>query len=43
MNAANKSEQTSTDISDERVREIFQGLEKGDGAAFFQHVAEEVD
>src|SRR5271167_4646748 len=25
------------------VREIFGGLESGDGAAFFQHVAEDVD
>jgi hypothetical protein len=25
------------------VREIFQGLESGDGAAFFEHVADNVD
>ena len=30
-------------ISTDRVREIFKGLEKGDGAAFFEHVAEDVD
>ncbi|HEV3078373.1 MAG TPA: nuclear transport factor 2 family protein, partial [Gemmataceae bacterium] len=30
-------------ITTERVREIFQGLEKGDGAAFFEHVADDVD
>jgi ketosteroid isomerase-like protein len=26
-----------------RVREIFRGLENGDGAAFFEHVADDVD
>jgi ketosteroid isomerase-like protein len=30
-------------ITSDRVREIFRGLEKGDGAAFFQQVADEVD
>src|SRR6202050_1173988 len=30
-------------ITTERVREIFQGLEKGDGSAFFEHVADDVD
>src|ERR1700756_674568 len=30
-------------ITTERVREIFKGLENGDGAAFFEHVAEDVD
>jgi ketosteroid isomerase-like protein len=43
MIAANKSAQTSMDISAERVRQIFEGLETGNGAAFFQHVAEDVD
>jgi len=43
MIAANKSAQTSMGISAERVRTIFEGLERGDGAAFFQHVAEDVD
>jgi len=43
MIAANKSAQTSMDVSAERVRQIFEGLERGDGAAFFQHVAEDVD
>ena len=30
-------------ISSSQVRGIFKGLEHGDGAAFFQHVAEDVD
>jgi ketosteroid isomerase-like protein len=30
-------------ITVERVREIFKGLESGDGAAFFDHVADDVD
>jgi uncharacterized protein len=30
-------------ITPDRVREIFKGLESGDGAAFFGHVAENVD
>ena len=30
-------------ITTERVREIFKGLENGDGAAFFEHVADNVD
>ena len=30
-------------ITLERVREIFKGLENGDGAAFFEKVADEVD
>jgi uncharacterized protein len=30
-------------ITPERVREVFQGLEKGDGGAFFEHVADDVD
>ncbi|MGA7921448.1 MAG: nuclear transport factor 2 family protein [Candidatus Acidiferrales bacterium] len=30
-------------ITPDRVREIFKGLESGDGAAFFQHVADNVD
>jgi hypothetical protein len=28
-------------IAPERVREIFRGLETGDGAAFFRHVADD--
>jgi hypothetical protein len=43
MTAANKSVETVTDISAEQVRKIFQGLESGDGAAFFEHVAGDVD
>jgi ketosteroid isomerase-like protein len=30
-------------ITADRVRDIFKGLEKGDGAAFFSHVADDVD
>jgi uncharacterized protein len=30
-------------IPHERVREIFKGLENGQGSAFFQHVADNVD
>jgi uncharacterized protein len=30
-------------ITTERVREIFKGLETGDGAAFFEQVADDVD
>ena len=30
-------------ITSESVREIFKGLENGDGAAFFAHVADNVD
>ena len=30
-------------IIPERVREIFKGLEKGDGTGFFEHVADDVD
>ena len=30
-------------ITSESVREIFKGLETGDGAAFFDHVADNVD
>ena len=30
-------------ITLDRVREIFKGLESGDGAAFFDHVADDVD
>jgi ketosteroid isomerase-like protein len=30
-------------ITSDRVRDIFRGLEKGDGAAFFQQVADDVD
>lgn len=30
-------------ITSSRVREIFTGLESGDGAAFFEHVANNVD
>jgi ketosteroid isomerase-like protein len=31
------------EITPDSVREIFKGLENGDGAAFFEHVADNVD
>jgi len=31
------------EITTDSVREIFKGLENGDGAAFFEHVADNVD
>ena len=43
MITENKLVPTSKGISAECVRTIFEGLERGDGAAFFQHVAEDVD
>jgi uncharacterized protein len=30
-------------VTSDRVREIFKGLENGDGAAVFEHVADGVD
>jgi hypothetical protein len=30
-------------ITSDGIREIFKGLENGDGAAFFEHVADNVD
>jgi uncharacterized protein len=38
-----QTKEHSMAITAERVREIFEGLEKGDGAAFFEHVADDVD
>jgi uncharacterized protein len=38
-----QTKEDSMGITPERVREIFKGLEKGDGAAFFEHVAGDVD
>lgn len=43
MIVANKPAEAGISISAEQVRKIFQGLENGDGAAFFQHVADDVD
>src|SRR3984957_2230859 len=43
MITENKLVPTSKGISAERVRSLFEGLERGDGAAFFQHVADDVD
>jgi uncharacterized protein len=34
---------TQMAITHESVRELFKGLEDGDGSAFFQHVADNVD
>ncbi|WP_433966434.1 hypothetical protein [Tunturiibacter gelidiferens] len=34
---------TQMAITHESVRELFKGLENGDGSAFFQHVADNVD
>ena len=30
-------------ITEEYVRSVFKGLESGDGASFFEHVADDVD
>jgi ketosteroid isomerase-like protein len=30
-------------ITEDYVRSIFKGLENGDGASFFEHVADDVD
>jgi uncharacterized protein len=38
-----QTKEDSMAITAERVREIFEGLEKGDGAAFFEHVSDDVD
>src|ERR1700739_868165 len=43
MIAEKKSLPTPMGVSVEHVRKIFEGLERGDGAAFFQHVADDVD
>jgi hypothetical protein len=43
MITENKLVPTPTEISVERVRELFKGLENGDGAAFFEQVANDVD
>jgi hypothetical protein len=40
MIATDKAAQTPMDISAERVLKIFERLENGEGAAFFQHVSE---
>jgi hypothetical protein len=37
------STETFQNITAEQVRDIFKGLENGDGAAFFAHVSEDVD
>jgi uncharacterized protein len=38
-----QTKEDSMAITAERVREIFKGLEKSAGAAFFEHVADDVD
>jgi uncharacterized protein len=35
--------ETHEPITPDLVREVFKGLENGDGAAFFEHVADDVD
>jgi hypothetical protein len=40
---AQKKRRGPMTITSDRVREIFKGLENGDGAAFFEHVADNVD
>ena len=35
--------ETAMPLSEERVLKIFKGLENGDGSAFFEHVADDVD
>jgi ketosteroid isomerase-like protein len=35
--------ETHVPITSDRVRKVFKGLESGDGAAFFEHVADDVD
>src|ERR1700691_6601949 len=40
--AQSKSE-THLSITPDYVRKVFKGLENGDGAAFFEHVADDVD
>ena len=35
--------ETHVPITADRVRKVFKGLENGDGAAFFEHVADNVD
>ena len=35
--------ETHVPITPDYVRKVFKGLENGDGAAFFEHVADDVD
>src|ERR1700691_4580331 len=35
--------ETHVPITSDLVRKVFKGLESGDGAAFFEHVADDVD
>ena len=35
--------ETHVPITPDYVRKVFRGLENGDGAAFFEHVADDVD
>jgi uncharacterized protein len=41
--AATRKGKIEMAITADRVREIFKGLENGDGSSFFKHVAEDVD
>src|ERR1700683_5649215 len=43
LSRCKSGKETAMPLSDERVFEIFKGLENGDGAAFFEHVADDVD
>jgi hypothetical protein len=43
VRAATKSGETQMVITLDYVREVFKGLETGDGGAFFEHVADGVD
>jgi ketosteroid isomerase-like protein len=38
-----KSQETAMPLTEERILEIFKGLENGDGAAFFESVSDDVD
>jgi ketosteroid isomerase-like protein len=40
---ASDEETCQMPLTPDRVREIFKGLESGDGAGFFEHVADDVD
>src|ERR1700683_5758845 len=43
QNASHKTGEIQMAITSENVREIFKGLENGDGGAFFEQVADDVD
>lgn len=41
--ASNTTSPATNPVTGEYVRDLFSGLENGNGAAFFEHVAEDVD